>query len=62
DLQDSNIPHRTKTRELILAAWQDYFEVLKADLKKAAGKISFTSDIWSVENLDLYLAMTVHWI
>ena len=33
DLKDSNIPHRTKTRELILEAWRDYFVVLKADLK-----------------------------
>ncbi|KIM58676.1 hypothetical protein SCLCIDRAFT_127646 [Scleroderma citrinum Foug A] len=62
NLKDSDIPHHTKTWELILQAWQDYFVVLKADLKKAAGEISFTSDLWSADNLDSYLAMTAHWI
>jgi len=33
NLKDSDIPHCMKTRELILKAWQDYFVVLKADLK-----------------------------
>jgi len=33
NLKDSDIPHRTKTRELVLQAWRDYFVALKADLK-----------------------------
>jgi hypothetical protein len=32
DLTDSDIPHRTKLRELIIVAWQEYFQVLKGDL------------------------------
>ncbi|KAI6028114.1 hypothetical protein EDC04DRAFT_2573056 [Pisolithus marmoratus] len=48
--------------ELVLKAWRDYFIVLKADLKKAIGRISFTSDIWSADSLNLHLAVTSHWI
>lgn len=32
DLTDSDILHRTKLRELIIVAWQEYFQVLKGDL------------------------------
>lgn len=31
-LRDSDIPKQTKTRELILQAWREYFQVLKHDL------------------------------
>ncbi|KIM61339.1 hypothetical protein SCLCIDRAFT_122302 [Scleroderma citrinum Foug A] len=62
NLKDSDIPHCTKMRELVLQAWRDYFAALKANLKKATGEISFTSDLWSADNLDSYLAMTAHWI
>jgi len=30
--------------------------------KKAVGEISITADVWSADNFDLYIAMTVHWI
>jgi len=32
DLKDSQIPYRTKMRELILQAWSQYFQVLRRDL------------------------------
>ncbi|KAG1731313.1 uncharacterized protein EDB91DRAFT_1252174 [Suillus paluster] len=44
ELNDSDICHRTKLWELILDAFDDYFEALKSDLAKAQGKILFTSD------------------
>ncbi|KAI6044304.1 hypothetical protein EDC04DRAFT_2890097 [Pisolithus marmoratus] len=45
DLQDTDIPHHTKLCELILEAWRDYFRILKQDLVKALGQVSFTTDI-----------------
>ncbi|KIK15581.1 hypothetical protein PISMIDRAFT_114951, partial [Pisolithus microcarpus 441] len=48
--------------ELILEFWRDYFRILKQDLAKALGRISFTTDIWSAENLHPYLATAAHWI
>ncbi|KAG2337339.1 hypothetical protein BDR05DRAFT_841823, partial [Suillus weaverae] len=49
-------------RELIIVVWQGYFQVLKGDLARAQGKISFTSDLWSDQKLCPFLALTAHWI
>ncbi|KAF9231411.1 hypothetical protein BU15DRAFT_7086, partial [Melanogaster broomeanus] len=63
DITDSDIPHHTKTCELILSTFSTMFTALKAKLLvNAMGEISFTADIWSSDNLDLYLAVTAHWI
>jgi hypothetical protein len=32
DLNDSQVPRRTKMRELVLRAWSQYFQVLRRDL------------------------------
>ncbi|KAG2740808.1 hypothetical protein P692DRAFT_201665167, partial [Suillus brevipes Sb2] len=47
---------------LIIDAWRDYFPILKRDLAKAEGKISFTSDLWSDPKLRPFLALTAHWL
>ncbi|KIK35016.1 hypothetical protein CY34DRAFT_31799, partial [Suillus luteus UH-Slu-Lm8-n1] len=47
ELNESDIYHHTKFCELILEAFDEYFEALKRDLVMAQGKISFTSDLWS---------------
>ena len=33
ELRDTDIPRRTKLRELIIEAWRDYFQALKEDLE-----------------------------
>ncbi|KIK92380.1 hypothetical protein PAXRUDRAFT_147476, partial [Paxillus rubicundulus Ve08.2h10] len=48
--------------ELVINAWREYFAVLKCNLAKEEGRISFTSDIWSDHNTQPYLAITAHWI
>ncbi|KAG2352359.1 hypothetical protein BDR07DRAFT_1188577, partial [Suillus spraguei] len=48
--------------ELIIVAWQEYLQVLKGDLARAQGKISFTSDLWSDQKLRPFMALTAHWI
>ncbi|KAF7372280.1 Zinc finger BED domain-containing protein 4 [Mycena venus] len=60
-LRDADIPHRTKLRSLIIDAWLDYWEELKAELRLSLGRISFTGDIWSSAALHPYLAITAHW-
>ncbi|KAI6011624.1 hypothetical protein EDC04DRAFT_2609799 [Pisolithus marmoratus] len=60
--QDTDIPHHTKTHELILQRWQEHFMQLRVELKRAIGMISFTADIWSADKLDSYLVMMAHWI
>ena len=32
ELCETDIPHHTKLRELIIETWRDYFQVLKDDL------------------------------
>ncbi|KIK16557.1 hypothetical protein PISMIDRAFT_72240, partial [Pisolithus microcarpus 441] len=61
DLRDTDIPHRTKTRELILQRWREHFMQLRVELKRVVGAISFTADVWSADKLDSYLAMVAHW-
>ncbi|KIK78476.1 hypothetical protein PAXRUDRAFT_44794, partial [Paxillus rubicundulus Ve08.2h10] len=61
DITNSDIPHHTKTRELILSAFATMFTALKAKLLMAMGEISFTADIWSSDSLNPYLTMTAHW-
>jgi hypothetical protein len=62
DLQDRDIPHRTKLRETIIEAWESHFKALKLDLADAVGKVSFTADLWSDKNLRSYICITAHWI
>jgi hypothetical protein len=77
-LDDTDIFHRTKARELIIDAFHEYFNALKRDLavgqplsgairnisflQAAQGKVSFTSDLWSDSNLRPFMALTAHWI
>lgn len=43
DLRDTDIPRRTKTRELILEAWLDHFLRLKRDLKVCPRRFAVAS-------------------
>ncbi|KAF9220829.1 hypothetical protein BS17DRAFT_644254, partial [Gyrodon lividus] len=62
NVTDSEIPHCTKTHELILDNFRTMFAALQAELSMVMGEISFTDDIWSSESLNPYLAVTAHWI
>jgi len=62
DLQDKDIPHRTKLREAIIETWESHFKALRLELADAVGKVSFTADLWSDKNLRSYLCITAHWI
>jgi hypothetical protein len=74
-LRDTDIPHRTKIRTAIVEAWAAWFSVLKKRLavssqalfnnnmfQRAAGRISFTADVWTDHNRRAYLGMTAHWL
>jgi hypothetical protein len=38
DLKESDIPKRTKIRELIIKSWREYMEVLKAELAVSSAR------------------------
>jgi hypothetical protein len=52
DLQDKNVPGRTKVREAIIAAWQAHFDTLKQEL--AVSLLKLTSP------LSLIISPSVH--
>ncbi|KAI0309574.1 hypothetical protein OF83DRAFT_1044531, partial [Amylostereum chailletii] len=62
ELQDKNIPHRTRARQLVLEYWDDFFQKVKHDLFHAEGRVSCTADIWSDSKRASYIAITGHWI
>ncbi|KIM87973.1 hypothetical protein PILCRDRAFT_40867, partial [Piloderma croceum F 1598] len=46
----------------IIKAWRAWFRGLKEKLACAAGKISFTADVWSDHNRRSYICITAHWL
>ncbi|GLB37952.1 putative encoded by [Lyophyllum shimeji] len=49
-LDEDDLPHRTKLTQLIYERFQVEFKKLIEELKNAAGRISFTSDLWTDQN------------
>ncbi|KAJ7059957.1 hypothetical protein C8F01DRAFT_970069, partial [Mycena amicta] len=61
-LEDHDIPHRTKLMQLLEDEFRKEYNGLIEELKKSLGRVAFTSDIWSRENLESYMAVTAHWL
>ncbi|KIY46809.1 hypothetical protein FISHEDRAFT_13473, partial [Fistulina hepatica ATCC 64428] len=59
---DSDIPHRTKVADLIIERFQAEYQKMIDEIKNSVGRVSFTSDIWSRQNLESYMAITAHYI
>ncbi|KAJ7464856.1 hypothetical protein B0H11DRAFT_1684072, partial [Mycena galericulata] len=60
DVSDGDLPHRTALTEMVFDQYGEAYAALKAELKRAYGRISFTSDIWSDPNLRSFLGLTAH--
>ncbi|GLB45978.1 putative hAT family C-terminal dimerisation region [Lyophyllum shimeji] len=61
-LDEDDLPHRTKLTQLIYERFQVEFKKLIEELKNAAGRISFTSDLWTDQNRRSYMAITAHFM
>ncbi|KII87554.1 hypothetical protein PLICRDRAFT_72101, partial [Plicaturopsis crispa FD-325 SS-3] len=61
-MKESDVPHRTKMTESIIACAEEIGAELKAELKSAPGLISHTFDGWTSAIMTAYLAVTCHWI
>ncbi|GLB45637.1 putative encoded by [Lyophyllum shimeji] len=61
-LDEDDLPHRTKLTQLIYERFQLEFKKLIEELKNAAGRISFTSDLWTDQNRRSYMAITAHFM
>ncbi|KAF5329696.1 hypothetical protein D9619_009224 [Psilocybe cf. subviscida] len=56
------IPHRTKLSELVTSTFREQYNSMVADIEKSLGRVSFTSDIWSRQSLQSYMAVTAHFM
>ncbi|KAG1789048.1 uncharacterized protein HD556DRAFT_1191472, partial [Suillus plorans] len=61
-IQDKNLPHCTKLTEMILNEFRTEYCKIKDDLKNSLGCISHTTDLWSDQNLDSFMALTAHFM
>lgn len=61
-LSDSDIPHRTKVREEIIARAQTAEVKVRQVLGSIEGKVSFTFDTWTSSAQDPYLSVTGHYV
>ncbi|KAJ7687279.1 hypothetical protein B0H17DRAFT_885558, partial [Mycena rosella] len=60
-LQDADIPHRTKLSQLISARFQVDYAAMLREIQVAPGRVAFTDDVWSRLNLDSHLGITTHY-
>ncbi|KAJ7039415.1 hypothetical protein C8F04DRAFT_926993, partial [Mycena alexandri] len=61
ELDDRDIPHRTKLSELISERFKCEWARMVDEIKNSLGRVSATDDIWSRQNLESYMAVTVHY-
>ncbi|KAJ7243491.1 hypothetical protein C8J57DRAFT_1030856, partial [Mycena rebaudengoi] len=60
DVSDRDLPHRTAVTDKIFEQYSEAHQDLIEEFKKAYGRISFTSDIWTDPNLRSFLGITSH--
>ncbi|KII82956.1 hypothetical protein PLICRDRAFT_120022, partial [Plicaturopsis crispa FD-325 SS-3] len=61
ELEDKDIPHRTKLSEMILNRFKLEYQKMTDEIKNSLGRVSFTSDMWSSQNLSGSMAVTAHY-
>ncbi|KAJ6462091.1 hypothetical protein C8R45DRAFT_770557, partial [Mycena sanguinolenta] len=59
-VSDGDLPHRTALTDMLFEQYGEAYESLVAEMKRAYGRISFTSDIWTDPNLRSFLGLTAH--
>ncbi|KAL1738946.1 ribonuclease H-like domain-containing protein, partial [Schizophyllum fasciatum] len=62
DMDEADLPHRTRMTELIEERFEKEFNRLKDEIQNSPGRVAFTMDVWSRVNLESYLAVTAHYI
>ncbi|PCH38908.1 hypothetical protein WOLCODRAFT_33260, partial [Wolfiporia cocos MD-104 SS10] len=60
NLDNSDIPHRTKLKQLLTARFSELQESIASDAQNALGRVSFTSDLWTDHQLRGFMAITLH--
>ncbi|KAJ7468179.1 hypothetical protein FB451DRAFT_389795 [Mycena latifolia] len=61
ELEDRDIPHRTKLSELVSQRFKYEWTRMVEDMANSLGRVSATDDIWSRMNLESYMAISLHY-
>ena len=61
-LEVKDLPHCTKMTKMVLDEFKKEWRKFAEDMKKAEGRILYTTDLWSDLNLDSFMAITAHYI
>ncbi|KAJ7482847.1 hypothetical protein B0H11DRAFT_1807231, partial [Mycena galericulata] len=61
-LEDEDIPHRTKLSQLIASRFHTEYTKMINEIQNSVGRVATTDDIWTRQNLDSHLAITGHYI
>ncbi|TFK78761.1 hypothetical protein K466DRAFT_469428, partial [Polyporus arcularius HHB13444] len=59
-LDEKDLPHRKKITSLILEQWEEARKKIIDELKASPGRVSFTCDIWTDQQLASFLALSAH--
>ncbi|KAH9947389.1 hypothetical protein B0H21DRAFT_655834, partial [Amylocystis lapponica] len=62
ELEEKDIPHRSKVTDLILEKYASERTNIITDAQNALGRVSFTSDLWTDEQLRAFMAITLHYL
>ena len=61
-IEEKDLPHRTKMTSLILDEFKKERNKFAQDMRKAEGRISYTTDLSSDLNLDSFMAIMAHYM
>ncbi|EIW74093.1 hypothetical protein CONPUDRAFT_25150, partial [Coniophora puteana RWD-64-598 SS2] len=61
-LHKEELPARFKLTELIIEHFDAEYSNLASEIKATAGRISFTSDLWSLPTFLPFMAITAHYL
>ncbi|KDR81151.1 hypothetical protein GALMADRAFT_36251, partial [Galerina marginata CBS 339.88] len=61
-LNDRDIPHRTRITKLIVEAFQREYKAMVEEIRNSLGRVSYTGDVWSRQNLESYFAISSHYL
>ncbi|KAJ7092959.1 hypothetical protein B0H15DRAFT_763088, partial [Mycena belliarum] len=62
ELEDRDIPHRTKLSQLISERFKFEWRRMVEEIANSLGRVSATDDIWTSQGLDSYMAMSLHYM
>ncbi|TEB10127.1 hypothetical protein FA13DRAFT_1602824, partial [Coprinellus micaceus] len=62
NITEEDLPKRTAMTQLILDKYNEEIQLITKELARAVGRILFSTDLWSDNNLCSFMAITAHYI